>query len=386
MSTETRRVRAWLEVRGAALRRNLDTIRRAVGEDAALIPMVKANAYGLGVGPAVSALELEEPWGYGVATVEEGHELRGLGVERPILVVAPVAPGAAGAGVEAGLTFCISDLAFLERVREAARKQGRTASVHVEIDTGMGRAGLDWRRAGEWGPRIAELVGDDLRLEGAFTHFHSADEGKAGSLDLQAERFRDAFAALPRPGGREVMVHLCNSAAALRRPELVRDGVRPGIFLYGGRPGAGLPEPEPVVSLRARIVLIREVPPGSTVGYGATYASRGWERWATVGIGYGDGLPRALGNRGRALVRGREVPIVGRISMDLTVVDITSLSEEEVSLGDVATFLGEDGGERITLEEVAELADTINYEILTGFTSRLPRIWLEEGGSERGRG
>jgi alanine racemase len=174
-------------------------------------------------------------------------------------------------------------------------------------------------------------------------------------------------------------VHGANSAAALRSGrDIAFGGVRPGIFLYGGRAGKDLPEPEPVATLRARVVHIRGAPPGTTAGYGATYASAEWERWATLAIGYGDGLPRSLGGRGSALIRGQRVPMIGRISMDLTVVNISAV--EGVEVGDVATLLGEDGGERIRLEEVAELAGTIGYEILTGFTSRLARVWLDDGG------
>jgi alanine racemase len=376
MSTE-KQARAWIEIRGAAFRRNLRAVRSAVGPEPALIPMVKANAYGLGVGPAVSALEIEGPWGYGVATVAEGVELRGLGVTRPVLVFSPVPMGALETGVREGLTFCISDLEALEGVVAAADRLGRDAAIHVEVDTGMGRSGMDWRRAGEWGPAVVRSTRGPVRLEGVFTHFHSADEGEGEGVELQAERLRDAMEAVRLPEGENVMVHLCNSAAALRRPDLARGGVRPGIFLYGGRAGTGLPEPEPVVHLRARIALIREVPPGTTVGYGATYRAGGWERWATVGLGYGDGFPRCLGNRAHALVRGRRVPIIGRISMDMTVVDITDLPEAK--RGDVATFVGTDGDEAVSLEEVARHAGTINYEILTGLTSRLPRIWVEEG-------
>lgn len=376
MSTE-KQARAWMEIRGAAFRRNLRAVRTAVGPDAALIPMVKANAYGLGVGPALSALEIEEPWGYGVATVAEGLELRTLGVTRPVLVFSPVPLGALEAGVREGLTFCVSDLDALEGVVAAAGRQGRTVAVHVEVDTGMGRSGIDWRRAGEWGSRVVELTRGAVRLEGIFTHFHSADEGEGEGVELQAERFRDALDALPLPEGERPMEHLCNSAAVFRRPELALGGVRPGIFLYGGRVGSASPGPEPVLHLRARIALVREVPPGTTLGYGATYRARGWERWATVGIGYGDGLPRSLGNRGHALVRGRRAPIIGRISMDLTVVDITNLPE--AIRGDVATFVGRDGDEEIPLEEVARHAGTISYEVLTGLTSRLPRIWVEDG-------
>jgi alanine racemase len=153
--------------------------------------------------------------------------------------------------------------------------------------------------------------------------------------------------------------------------------VRPGIFLYGGDAGEGLPDSEEVVKVRARIVLVREVAAGTTLGYGATYAATRTERWGTVGIGYGDGLPRALGNRGAALVRGHRVPIIGRISMDLTVVDITDLPGAEDAVGEIVTLIGSDGENRIPLEEAAGLAGTIGYEVLTGLTGRLPRVWLD---------
>jgi alanine racemase len=173
------------------------------------------------------------------------------------------------------------------------------------------------------------------------------------------------------------MVHVANSAAALRWPEYAADAVRPGIFLYGGNPWApvvhaDLPAPRPVASVRTRVVLVREMPPGSTVGYGATHVAKSWERWATLAVGYGDGVPRSLGNKGSALVHGHRVPILGRISMDMTVVDVSAL--ETVKAGDAATLIGKDNGAEIELDEVAAQAGTIGYEILTGLTARLPRV------------
>ena len=158
--------------------------------------------------------------------------------------------------------------------------------------------------------------------------------------------------------------------------------MRPGIFLYGGEIGEGQPRPIPVVSLRARVVHTRDAAPGTTLGYGATYRARGAERWATLSIGYGDGLPRVLGNGGQAIVRGRIVPIIGRISMDVTVVDITGVAG--VGLGDIATLIGSDGDHTISLDDVASRAGTISYEILTGLTQRLPRVWKDAAGGETG--
>lgn len=377
MSTNGR-TRAWVEVQAAALRRNLRRVRDAMGPEARVIPMVKADAYGLGVDRAVGALAPTDPWGYGVATVEEGGELRRLGVERPVLVFSPVPPGVYDVAVEKDLTLCLSDAGGLARLEAEAGRSGREATFQVEVDTGMGRSGFDWRQAAAWGPLVAGAAGRLVRWTGCFTHLHSADAADPGSIRIQWERFQDALEAIEVPSDPEFLLHVANSAGALRCGTELPPTARPGIFLYGGRAGEDLPRPEPVASVRARVVFLRDAPPGSTLGYGATYSAGAWERWATLGIGYGDGLPRSLGNRGHALVRGRRVPIVGRVSMDLTVVNISDV--DGVELGDVATFVGRDGGEEITLSEVAELKGTIDYEILTGLTARLPRIWLDDGG------
>lgn len=371
MSTDCR-TRAWMEIDASSLRRNFGRIRNAVGPSPGITPMVKANAYGTGVAGAVRCLEGEAPKSYGVATVAEGRELRALGVERPILVIGPIPPGDVPGAVEARLIVGISDTGSLARLAEVAA--GRSVSFHTEVNTGMGRGGLDWQDAKRWGPEVARMAGPTLRWEGCFTHFHSADLESDDSLHVQWQRFREVIEALPAPR-EDFLVHACNSAAALRASGYAGDAVRVGIFLFGGVCGEGLPDPEAVVAVRARVVLVRDARPGTTVGYGATHAAHGPERWATLAIGYGDGLPRALGNRGHALLRGKRVPIIGRISMDLTVVDITDV--EDVAPGDIATFIGTDGEETVTLEEVASHASTINYEILTGFTPRIPRIWSE---------
>ncbi len=377
MSTNPR-ARAWLHVRADALRRNLAAVRSAIGPAPRLVPMVKADAYGLGVAETVLALAPERPWAWGVATVEEGVELRGLGVREPVIVFPPLVPELMPAAVEADLQVCVSSLPALRAAADAARRLGVTVSVHVDVDSGMGRAGFDWRETSAWGPAVAELAGEaGVRWVGVFTHLHSADES-AESVHEQWGRFQEALAGLPGQP-EDLLVHALNSAGAFRAPDCAAGAVRPGIFLYGGRVGPGQPLPEPVVSLHARVAHVREAAPGTTVGYGATHRAGRPERWATLPIGYADGLPRALGNRGSALLGGRRVPIVGRISMDMTVVDITDAPG--VGVGDVATLVGADGREEITVDEVAGLAGTISYEILTGFTRRLPRVWTGLDGS-----
>jgi alanine racemase len=375
MSTDPRS-RAWVDVSIQAFQRNFLTIRGAVGEEVRIIPMVKANAYGLGMAEAIEALEPLDPWGYGIAAVEEGIRIRALGISRPVLVLSPLPPDSYPAAVAADLSVCISDTGALQRLEEAARAAGLPGGFHLEVDTGMGRAGFPWDQAEVWGPRVAGLLGEPLRWDGCFTHFHSADTS-GDATATQWARLQDAVALLP-PMPRQAILHACNSPGALRRPDFAADAVRPGIFLYGGVAGEDLPPPVGVAALRARVTFVRGARKGDTVGYGATYLAGGDERWATVGIGYGDGLPRLLGNRGHALLKGRRVPIIGRISMDTTVLDITGV--EGVEVGEVVTFFGRDGDGEISLEEVAALAQTINYEILTDITPRAPRIWTADGG------
>lgn len=366
--------RAWVEVDLEALRDNYRAVREAVGKRPAIIAMVKADAYGLGADRVIRVLEPLEPWGYGVATADEGAALREFGVRRPIVVFGPLPPTSVQNAARMGLSATISDIASLERWASAAT--GGRLDFHVEIDTGMGRAGFDWRDTPAWSRAVHEIArSTKVRWTGVMTHFHGADGADASASAVQWERFQDALGQLPVPR-EELMVHAANSAAALRWPEYAADAVRPGIFLYGGDPALAaddpIPAPRPVAAVRARLVLVRDVAPGSTVGYGATHVSREWERWGTLAIGYGDGLPRRLGNRGCAIVRGRIVPFVGRISMDMTVVDITGVPDAQA--GDIVTLIGSDGEASITLDAVAEQAETISYEILTGLRPRLPRV------------
>ncbi len=375
------KARAWVQVRADALCRNYLRIREAVGPHVRVMPMVKADAYGLGVEKAVACLEGLDPWGFGVATVQEGIQLRDSGVTRPIVVCSPAPSGELETAVEADLQLSVSNLASLSEIADASRRVGRVTSVHVDVDTGMGRSGFDWRRAAVWLPEIArEDARQDrsVRWVGCYTHLHSADEDPASVIE-QEERLSSVLDHLDDVPA-DLMIHVLNSAGIFRSPGRAKALVRPGIFLYGGSIGAGQPAPEAVASIHARVVHTRDVEPGTTLGYGATHTSQSSERWATLAIGYGDGLPRALGNCGSALIHGRRAPVIGRISMDVTVVDITGVPE--VVEGAVATLLGSDGDEAVTVDDMAGLAGTISYEVLTGLTPRLPRVWT--GKDEQG--
>ena len=355
--------RAWVEVDLAALRRNGAAVAARAGVP--LLPMVKADGYGLGALHVALALEDLAPWGYGVATVAEGEELRRGGITRPIIVFTPILRTEIDAMRRADLTPALGDPAVIESWARTGR------DWHLQIDTGMSRAGLRWDRM-DWYRGILERT----RPAGVFTHFHSADL-EDGSREVQEARFDDALAALPEC---PALVHAENGPAVEAHAPSRWTLCRPGIFLYGVATRAGGPlVPEPVASIRARIVEIRTLAEGDTVSYGATWRAPGVRRIATVPVGYADGYRRALGNRGVALLGGRRVHVAGRVTMDMTMLDVT---DTDAALGDVASLLGRDGDDVVTVSELAALGDLSPYELLTGLRQRLPRLHRDVDASE----
>jgi alanine racemase len=347
--------RAWVEIDLGALQRNALTI--GLRASVPLLPMVKADAYGLGAIAVARALESIQPWGYGVATIEEGAELRASGITRPIVVFTPLPDAELSRLIASSLTPSLS------RVESIARWIALGgAAWHLAIDTGMSRAGIRWDRVQALASAIREHP-----PSGAFTHFHSADRDPA-TITVQEARFREAIARLP---GRPPLLHVENGAAIEQRPRSRWDMARPGIFLYGVSCTGSLAA-EPVVHLRARIVDIRTLADGDTVSYLGSYRAIGPRRIATASIGYADGLRRALGNRGHAAIRGRRAPIAGLVTMDMTMLDVTDI---ECEIGDTATFIGRDGDVLIDVASVAEITDISPYEILTGLRGRLTRLY-----------
>ncbi len=358
VSVSGREQRAWVEVDLAAVVENARTVARVAGTR--LLPVVKANAYGVGAVAVSKALEALDPWGYGVATVEEGAELRAAGITRPIVVFMPVQPPLFEAFDRFRLTPSLGD------ARSIAQWTARgERAFHLEIDTGMGRSGVRWDEI----DAIREAAGTPY-LEGCFTQFHSADR-RDGSSDEQLARFERAVARLPR---RPALLHVANSAAALADRRYAFDLVRPGVFLYGGSPGDGFPEPRPVVSVRARVLAVRRVLAGDSVSYGALWRAARSTTVATLGIGYADGLRRSVGlsGRGAVLIRGRRCPIIGAVMMDLTMVEVGG---EPAQVGDVATVIGAADGGRITLEEFSGWCGELQRAVLTSLGPRLPRIY-----------
>jgi alanine racemase len=353
-------MRAWVEVDLGALRRNAATVARHTG--APLLPMVKADAYGLGAVRVARELDaMNEVWGFGVATVREGEELRRAAITKPILVFTPLLARELDLAERLSLTPALGDATSIARWVTSGRPW------HLAIDTGMHRAGVPWRDVASLDALLRESP-----PEGAFTHYHSA-ELDDGSLETQEERFHHAIAALP---ARPTLLHAENSAAAARRSPTRWDLVRPGVFLYGvgSGPGAGI-TPRPVASLRARIVETRTVADGEGVSYDATWRASGTRRIATIPVGYADGYRRILGNRAEALVRGRRVPVVGVVTMDMTMIDVT---RSPCDVGDLVTLIGSDGGVLLDVESVAARGELSPYELLTGLCQRLPRRYVGE--------
>jgi alanine racemase len=372
--------RAWIEVDLSALRRNLRVISECLAGESRLLPMVKANAYGLGMERVVRALTPSRPWGFGVATTEEGRELRRMGWDGRVVVFAPLLPADVPDLLHERLEPAVSGIEALLACAEAAGDA--VLSVHLEVDTGMGRLGLGWWDADLWAPDVSRAISTgSIRLSSTLTHFHSAESDREATR-LQWERLRSALASMREVGLDPGLIHAANSAAAMLDRDLDADLARPGIYMYGG--GDWEPRAAPVVAVRARVLAVRDVPAGTSVSYGATWTAPGPTRLATLAIGYGDGLRRGLSNRGRALIHGEEAPIRGAVCMDTIVVDIGERTD--VRRGDVATLLGADGGVNIGLQELADLCDTIDYEILTGWTDRLPRVEIERSETELGAG
>ena len=292
--------RAWVDVDLGALLRNGATL--ATRANTPLLPMVKADAYGLGAERVARALERLDPWGFGVATVGEGEELRAASITRPIVIFSPILIGDFDAAVRSNLTPSLSDAESLVRWRETGRPW------QLPIDTGMSRAGVQWDEI----ESLLDVIADNPP-QGAYTHFHSAEKDDA-TRATQEERLAHALARLR---DRPQMIHAENSPAIEHRAPSPWSVARPGIFLYGVGSGNGAAVmPEPVVTLQARITDLRTIHDGETVSYSGTYRAKGNRRIATLGIGYGDGYRRALSNRGSALVSGRRVPIAGNVTMD----------------------------------------------------------------------
>ena len=366
-----------MEIDEAAIQANADALRRSLHPGCALMAVVKADGYGHGAVPVARSAAAGGASCFGVATLQEGVELRQAGLDQPVLVLGNLShPDELRACLHWQLMPTLSGMREALLCQNLASGSGRQLSVHLKLDTGMTRLGAPW----EEGPRLVEAIQglDALQMAGVYSHLAGADapgDGLDALTATQQQRFDAVLSGLQQqqlsPGCR----HLANSAGTLRSPQLHYDLVRVGLALYGQRPsehlGAGL-SLQPAMHVRARVSLIREVPAGVGVSYGHRFVTQRPSRLAVVGIGYADGVPRLLSNRLEVLFAGHRLPQVGAITMDQLVLDATDVPALEA--GSVVTLLGEEAGERIDPQAWSEPIGTIPWEILCGFKHRLPRL------------
>jgi alanine racemase len=365
----------WAEIDLDALASNFGEVRRVVGAGVKVMCVVKADAYGHGAARCAQRLEAEGADWFAVALPEEGVELREAGITKPILCLEGFWEGQAGLCVKQKLTPIIFRLDTARAFDRAAREANEVAEIHVKIDTGMNRLGVRAEDAAEFASRLREF--QNLRVGGLLTHFASADEAAAEEFTRgQAARFASAVETFRTHGHEPTVEHLSNSAATFAEPAARGTLVRPGGVLYGLwrdvlRPQLIAPTLRAVMSLRSRITLLKRVPAGETLGYGRTHTLRRDSLIATLPIGYADGYRRELSDHTPVIVRGHFARVVGRISMDLTIVDVTDVPG--VQSDDIATLIGADGNHAINAEDLARDAATISYEITCGIGARVPR-------------
>lgn len=374
--TSTSRARAWAQIRLDAVKRNVELIHELAGPQKQIMAVVKANAYGHGLVPiAETALKAGATW-LGVATVKEGEALRQAGITAPICLLSVPLPEEMKLLVALKLIPLLGQKESLEAFALVGGKE-----AHLEIDTGMGRAGALPAEAVElW--RHAKGLG--LYISGLCTHFAEAETQHSELTRRQLRLFQETRRSLEEAGARFKWFHYANSAALLMGLTADTNLVRPGLLVYGILPSSLSKEPwrsrfVPALQLEARIAAVRELPQGHPISYGATYRLHRSSRVATVLIGYGDGYPRRLSNCGYMLVRGQRAPILGRVCMDQTVIDVTEMPN--IQAGERAVCIGKVGSEEVRVEEIAALIDATEHEVTTALTARIPRFYSVENSS-----
>ncbi|TAJ78702.1 alanine racemase [bacterium] len=356
-----------------ALRWNFRQVRKKVGRPVKVLSVVKANAYGHGAVQVARALEDEGSYGFGVATLEEGIELRKGGLQSPVLILAGIYPEQIEELLEYHLTPTICEVEALRLLERLARKRGVSLPFHLKVDTGMGRLGFLPSEIDSWMPELAGIKA--LKLEGVFSNFSQAERADGDYTQGQVETFKNVVKGLKAQGHHPRLVHLANSAAVIALPSSYFTMVRPGLVLYGIYPSRDMARRlslKPVLTWKTRILQLKRVPKGAGISYGRTFVTKRESLIAVLPVGYADGCHRLLSNRGTVLVRGKRAPIVGRICMDLTMIDVTDI--RGVKQGDEVVLLGKQGADRISADEMARWAETISYEILTSISARVPRI------------
>ncbi len=367
--------RCWVEIDLSRLERNLKRIRSALPPHIRYVAVVKADAYGHGLAPTVSRLMRAGADAFAVANVREAAEIREIGEGWPILVLSSVLPHEDALLAEYAATPAVSSRQELERFAALGRQVGRPCPVHLKIDTGMGRAGVWHEEARALYEAIRATPG--VRLEGIFTHFSSADSDPTYTAS-QRDLFLRVLGSLPDLDPQRLLIHADNSAGLETFPDGGPfSGVRVGLLQFGVLPYAGSllsdVQAEPVLSFHTRVGLVKQLPAGTHISYNRTYRTTRTTRTAVLTAGYGDGIPTSMSNRGEVIVAGRRCPILGRVTMDQIVVDVTDVPHVEP--GDVATFIGSQDGETLSVSEFCRMSGQIPWEAFTSITKRVQRVY-----------
>lgn len=373
--------RVYAEVNLDAILYNMEQMCKLLKEDTKIMGVIKTDGYGHGAVPIGRELEqLDYTWGYATATVEEAEILRRNGMEKPILVLGATFPEQYEAMADLGIRVNLYSIRQAEQMEVAAAKMNKKIMVHAKIDTGLSRLGFQvTEEAADEIARIFRMP--HIIVEGIFTHFAKSDAKDKTMANQQMEAFSKMKKMLEERNVEIPMIHCSNSAAIIDMPEANMSVVRAGISLYGMWPSDEVKKEnidlQPVMSLKSCIVFLKELEKGRTISYGATYETTRKQRIATVPVGYGDGYPRSLSNKGYVLIHGKKAPICGRICMDQFMVDVTDIPEAQE--GDLVTLVGKDHGAEITMEEIGDLSGRFNYEFACDLGKRIPRVYIKNG-------
>lgn len=362
-----------------AIAGNAEEIKKKLQPGVKLAAVIKADGYGHGAVPVAKTVYDTADW-FAVSNIEEALELREAGIKKPILTLGYTAPLQLSEAIRNEITLTLCDRESAVEISEAAKTIGITAKVHIKVDTGMGRIGFPAEESAAAG--VAEAVKlPFVEATGIYTHFARADESEREATDVQYRKFMKFISALEAYDVKTLLRHAQNSAAILMYPEYQLDMVRLGISLYGMYPSDETISEEitlsPAMEIKSHVAFVKTVPAGTGIGYNATYVTDRPRTIATVPVGYGDGYPRAMSNKGQVLIHGKRVPIVGRVCMDQMMIDVTEVPE--VKRGDMVTLMGIEGQEQITAEEIGSLSHSFHYEMVCNVGKRIPRVYYKNG-------
>lgn len=361
---------------------NFEQMNKKIPKDTKIMAVVKTDAYGHGAVPLAKLTEgLEYIWGFATATADEAMELRQAGIEKPILILGYSFPECYSQIIKYDIRQTVFTYEMAEELSKEAVRQNKKASIHIKLDTGMGRIGYqNPEEAAADVRKMKELP--MIELEGVFTHFANADTGNPKETLNQIAKFDEMVNAMESAGAMFTLKHCSNSAGIIELEEHKFNLVRAGIIAYGLWPSDDVKKDviplKPILSLKSHVVYVKEIEEGTPVSYGSTWKAEGKRRIATIPIGYGDGYPRSLSNKGYVLIEGCKAPIVGRVCMDQMMVDVTDIPET-IKTGDRVTLIGRDGEQVITAEMLGELSGRFNYELMCDLGNRIPRIYYQEG-------